>query len=59
MNEQLPLTMEQQCSIAIFNDRIKNLSREDLLKMCDSLHREILHQKNQHLELLKKNWGID
>jgi hypothetical protein len=55
--QELPL--EQQFELQVFEQQVRDLSREDAHDLLVKLREAMLYQSTAFREILKDSWGID
>jgi hypothetical protein len=58
MDKHTELTIEQQFSIASFQQQVTNMSHEQTQKMLVELYRNMIVQETIFKDLIKKKWNI-
>ncbi len=59
MNQSVELSLEQQFNLRIFEDSVRQMSREQAQNFLIELHEHMILKDNMYKTLLKQDWGID
>ncbi|MUG94993.1 phycobilisome degradation family protein [Scytonema sp. UIC 10036] len=59
MNQSMELSLEQQFNLRIFEDSVRQMSREQAQDFLIELHEHMMLKENMYKTLLKQDWGFD
>ncbi|KYC40872.1 phycobilisome degradation family protein [Scytonema hofmannii PCC 7110] len=59
MNQSVELSLEQQFNLRIFEDSVRQMSREQAQNFLIELHEHMMLKDNMYKTLLKQDWGIN
>ncbi|MBD1865959.1 NblA/ycf18 family protein [Oculatella sp. FACHB-28] len=59
MNQSIELTLDQEFSLRIFADQVKQMSHEQAQEFLVEQHRLMMSQKTMYQNLLKHEWKLD
>jgi uncharacterized protein YaaW (UPF0174 family) len=59
MNQSVELSLEQQFNLRIFEDSVRQMSREQAQNFLIDLHEHMMLKDNMYKTLLKQDWGIN
>ncbi|KAF3889623.1 MULTISPECIES: NblA/ycf18 family protein [Nostocales] len=58
MNKSMELSLEQQFNLRIFEDYVRQMSREQAQDFLIEMQEHMMLKENMYKTLLKQDWGI-